>query len=238
MEAHTPSGRILYSVWGTSATNAYAVGFDGATSRSLILAFDGVSWEPVAGTSLADTAFHGVWGSGPDDVFAVGTAGAILHFDGSSWVLLPGPSSESLRGCWGSGPTRVFAVGEGGTAIRFDGNTWRSIPTGVLHTLNGVWGANDGHVYAVGSAGIVLVWEDGGEWRILATSIQEDLHAVGGSSSTDMYAIGESGSILHSNGAAWTRMSSPTGRTLDGLWVPPDDLPLAVGARGTILKLW
>lgn len=32
--------------------------------------------------------FYGVWGSGPSDVFAVGYQDTILHYDGSSWIVM------------------------------------------------------------------------------------------------------------------------------------------------------
>ena len=31
---------------------------------------------------------YGVWGSGPKDVFAVGSNGTILHYDGRAWKPL------------------------------------------------------------------------------------------------------------------------------------------------------
>jgi len=46
------------------------------------------------------------------NVWAVGAAGALLHFDGVSWASIPSPTSNDLRGVWGSGPCDVWAIGD------------------------------------------------------------------------------------------------------------------------------
>jgi hypothetical protein len=58
----------------------------------------------------------GVWGSGPNDVWAVGAGyrgqGCIItHWNG--WTWSPGNSRHEggLWGVWGSGPNDVWAVG-------------------------------------------------------------------------------------------------------------------------------
>ena len=62
---------------------------------------DGGSWvwqNPLPqGNSL-----YGVWGSSGSDVFAVGDAGTILHYDGSAWTPMSSGTTDSLRGVWGS----------------------------------------------------------------------------------------------------------------------------------------
>ncbi len=44
---------------------------------------------------------HGVWGSGPDDVFAVGDLGTILHYDGHDWDMMPSGTDANLYAVWG-----------------------------------------------------------------------------------------------------------------------------------------
>lgn len=65
-----PPTVYLHDVWGTSATDVYAVGV------STILHYDGTAWTEVR---HAQPRFNGVWGSSPIDVFAVGTNGTIFH---------------------------------------------------------------------------------------------------------------------------------------------------------------
>src|SRR4051812_22218695 len=61
-----PPDMHLFAVWGTSATNVYAVGFP---STPLHRRGDG-TW--VAESYAEATSFYGIGGSGPSDVFAVG----------------------------------------------------------------------------------------------------------------------------------------------------------------------
>jgi hypothetical protein len=64
-----PTGPLL-DVWGTSASDVYAVG------AGTLLHFDGGSWTE----SLAATQrLGGVWGSSPTEVFAAGSGGTVLR---------------------------------------------------------------------------------------------------------------------------------------------------------------
>ena len=69
------SGRFarLNDVWGSSATDVYAVG-----EKGTLIHYDGKSWSAVnAGTTdqLVD-----IWGFGPEDIFVVGFNGTILRY--------------------------------------------------------------------------------------------------------------------------------------------------------------
>jgi hypothetical protein len=48
------------------------------------------------------TSQGGVWGSSGSDVFAVGSNGTILHYDGSSWSSMTSGTSAWLFGVGGS----------------------------------------------------------------------------------------------------------------------------------------
>ncbi len=69
----SPTTEILYSVWGSSDSDVFAVGANGT-----ILHYNGTSW------SLQDTptteTLYGVWGSSSSNVFAVGVNGTVLHY--------------------------------------------------------------------------------------------------------------------------------------------------------------
>lgn len=48
-------------------------------------------------------SLNAVWGSGPDDVWAVGTRGTILHRENAAFVAVGGASSEMFYSVWGAG---------------------------------------------------------------------------------------------------------------------------------------
>lgn len=103
----------LEAMWGSSATDVWAVGQNGTLRHATGAAG---AWTVVASPTGED--LHGVWGSGPSDVWAVGDAGTVLHFDGKAWTratigLRPGDVPTRLLGVWGSGPDDVWVVGEG-----------------------------------------------------------------------------------------------------------------------------
>jgi hypothetical protein len=66
-----PGVGVLHEIWGSSASDVFAVGDDG-----VIVHFDGSQW---TSTKPTGKGLIGVWGFSPGDVFAVGEGGTILH---------------------------------------------------------------------------------------------------------------------------------------------------------------
>jgi hypothetical protein len=152
----SPTTSLLYGVWGTSGSNAFAVGLGGT-----ILRYNGTSWTTMnSGTA---EGLYDVWGAATDDVFAVGSNGTILHYDGVSWSPMTSGVSVLLYRVWGSGPDDVFAVGETGTIVHWDGVSWSTMTSGTTEILVGVWGTALDDVFAVGLTGTILHY-DGFSW--------------------------------------------------------------------------
>jgi hypothetical protein len=85
----------------------------------------GWTWEnPLSG----DLGATGIWGTARDDVWAVGNAGLIAHWDGHAWTTVPGLRKSNLYAVGGSGRDDVWAVGYVGTALHWDGKTWSDHP--------------------------------------------------------------------------------------------------------------
>ena len=85
-----------------------------------------------------------VWGSSATDIWAVGTAGTILHYDGAKCSSVQSGTDLPLYAVWGSSASDVWAVGatrdDPGTprtALHFNGTTWTSVPAGITGIL--VW---------------------------------------------------------------------------------------------------
>jgi hypothetical protein len=94
-----------------------------------------------------------VWGSSGNDVFAVGSRGTIVHYDGTAWSPMNSGSDAELLGVWGSSSSDVFAVGysaTGGTILHYNGTTWSTMASGSAANLCGVWGNSGSDVFAVG----------------------------------------------------------------------------------------
>ena len=90
-----------------------------------VLHWDGNAWSsvtnPMSGTQNSDLS--SVWGSGLNDVWAVGNpGGTIVHWNGSAWSSVTSTMNGTQMGVWGSGPNDVWAVGvgvNGGTILHY-----------------------------------------------------------------------------------------------------------------------
>ena len=78
------STKTLYGIWGTSPSNIYALGQDGA-----ILHYDGTAW--TAETSGTTEKLNAIWGVTETNIYAVGENGTLLHKTaaGTTWGTEP-----------------------------------------------------------------------------------------------------------------------------------------------------
>jgi hypothetical protein len=122
----------LFGVWGSSATDVFAVG-------DSILHYDGTSW-----TAQRISALYAVWGTSDHDVFAVGDYASVMHYDGTTWTLQIAPgeggSPWEFDGVWGSSASDVFTVGQGGAIWHYDGTRWTEQTRIATDFLWSVWG--------------------------------------------------------------------------------------------------
>ena len=96
---------------------------------------------------------HAVWGSSSKDVFAAGTNGTILHYDGVSVTsTASGTDSWRLTGIWGSSGDNVFAADGEGPILHYDGRYWRPwTAANGNEGFDNVWGSSEDDVYFAGS---------------------------------------------------------------------------------------
>ena len=159
-----------------------------------------------------------VWGSGPNDVWAVGY-NMIVHWDGTAWSMSPADVGP-LDGVWGSSRTDVWAVGSAGAILHFDGMLWLPSDAGTQATLNGVWGSGPADVWVVGEqvgGGPILHW-DGKTWS-LSAMLDAGVQSVWGSSGM-VWAVGNASSISEYKDGSWSpqdvQVSAP--EDLTGVW--------------------
>ena len=103
----------IQSIWATSPANLYLVSDDG----SIRFSFDGLIWP--RDTSSPATPLRGLWGSGENDIYAVGDGGVTLHLIAAHHGFSPEGSgtAQRLNSVWGSSASDVYTVGEGGTIL-------------------------------------------------------------------------------------------------------------------------
>jgi len=178
---------------------------------------DGWCWENPLPRS---DELKAVWGSAPNDYFAGGNAGALLHFDGSRWSPVDSAKPFDVRRLYGRGPHDVWALGVswGEPLMHWDGATWSRPPTVVPSPRTGGFG-EDGTPWVIDDRG--GVWRfDGARWQ---SRLPASCHADGCGWYTVRTASG--GTLTgRPSGADWdgTRtfnapnFPDPTGRTFGG----------------------
>ena len=105
-----------------------------AISGQRILRWNGTMWTELAlsfpSLSASLTAIHG---SGPRNIWVVGSHGIIRRWDGAGWTSFDGQLTiNTLRDVWVSGPNDVWVSGNAGTIRRWTGTTWTVLPSGTV----------------------------------------------------------------------------------------------------------
>jgi hypothetical protein len=204
----------IVEVWGSSATNVFAVGqepvFSPLPRTGAIFHFDGSRWSDVAGPNYGGTvqvSYNAVWGSG-QDVFVGGyilrgpapvpedSVGQLLiHYDGSQWSEIPampfGPGSI-VRHLSGSSPTNVWATGD--YTLCDDCN----------HRMN------------------FVARYDGTSWTLVYSTSDNTFNGIWVGAANDVWVVGHGfdndGYMLHFDGTTWKETFR---RTPDGFQAPP-----------------
>jgi len=178
---------IVYGIWGTSATNLYAVG-SVSGRNGFIWHYNGSSWTEL---TLPDNLpvdenndipqFLKVWGTSATDVWVCGERGIVLRgnaTDGFSYVASPNDARLfTVHGIEG----RVVAVGgdvDGVVVDAGDQISQTTVPGSQL--LQGVCVTSSGEVWATGVGGSIYRETSTG-FELQETNIEEtiqSLHAV------------------------------------------------------------
>ena len=232
----------MMSAWGPGSGVLWAVGggfFDGRIFR-----------HGAGGWAEVDHGFDVpllTWGhgTGPNDVFAGGYGGTVLHFDGQTWTQQATPVTDPVWGVWAVAPDDVWAVGGEVLSstppfvMRYDGQTWSLVDLPVLvrpgvHALFKIWASADDDLYIVGQNGIALHW-NGESLTELFLGVSQDLIGIWGTSADNIVAVGGRGTaeIVRWDGETWTKKEGSSLPGLNGVWLGRPDVAHAVGVAGT-----
>ncbi|MCC7537955.1 MAG: hypothetical protein IT379_17145 [Deltaproteobacteria bacterium] len=187
IDVETPTGlSAITDVWASSANDVWAVGDDAIAAH-----YDGTTWSR---HSIGASFNSSVWGSGPDDVYVLGTFD-LVHYDGSAWTEVSLDSGAGDGQVWGTRASDVWVMTDSSSLAHYDGASWQSVETdGFVGDLAAVWGPSPDDLWAAGSAGAIAHW-DGRSWsevthQTIGSPYLRMLVAVHGTSSTDVWAVG------------------------------------------------
>ena len=152
--------RVL-SIHGSSEKTLFAVGERGAAVRIDDADSDAPKLSPFnSGTTVG---LWGVFAVSDDDVWAVGGAGTIRHYEGGSglaWRPVGGvPTQVSLNAVWAASSNDVWVAGDEGVVLHYDGATWSRMKIAGLGTrrppMTAIWGSPNGTVFVAGQGVVV-----------------------------------------------------------------------------------
>lgn len=193
----SPGNEILFGIWGSSASDLWAVGGDRSDEDrgGVIWHFDGSEW------SVSDLAgvrpegvptLHKVWGRAADNIYAVGRAGVVVHFDGERWSPVPNGSVRPLFTVHGNASLTAASGGAfSGALVEEDGASFVDRSPAGLMQMNGVFVPPDGRAVAVGfEGGITLRKSDG--WQIADSGLDTilDFHGTWIDPQGGVWAVG------------------------------------------------
>jgi hypothetical protein len=238
--------------------------------------WDGGTWtivpSPNPGGNSVDRLFA-VDAAAPDDVWAVGEywednyyqLGTILHWDGSSWSIVPNNCGTPLQGIEVVSADDIWAVGDA-TTCHYDGVAWMVVPSPqpqgfyeIAIPLLDISAVSSDDIWAVGAVisdfGEYLVWNalaehwNGSQWTRVDLGGVQALWGVEAIASNDVWAVGTSGFgpiILHYDGQSWDIVPTPAefdGGQLNGvistpsgkLWAAGNFFPESIGSRTLVV---
>jgi hypothetical protein len=177
--------------------------------------------------------------AGPADGWAVGDDGTILHWDGSTWVLVESGTTNYLLDVAAVGHNDAWAVGQSGTILRWNGTDWTAvdnpIPPSGTTTVRAVdfVSPSDGWV-AWGNDGGMLHW-DGTAWSAFSAPADRWVADVLLIEPDSAWAVCASGEILHWDGDNWT-VSADVDGSLDVVAMSGPDEVWAAGSGGKFYR--
>ena len=137
-----------------------------------------------------------IWGASATDVWAVGSNGTIVHYDGTSWTNQKSGVTENLTGIDGTSNKDIWVTGDQGSVLHWNGKKWSIVSTTPMTVLLEVWVGSSTNVWAVGldtylaGAGYVKHW-DGTTWVDGDDSSTTSFWQVWGSGSDDVWLVGD-----------------------------------------------
>lgn len=247
VELRTASGqalgitRDLLGIWGTDTANGpiiFIVGDNGTALRFTVA--DG--WSDMTIGELGTRDLYDVWGASPDDVYAVGQNGSMVHYQGTSWQRVNMPTVRDLLSVRGTAADNVYAVSEGDDLARIgseilhhDGATWTIVHITDDDELNTIWATATGEVHIGGGDGVLLRPQDN-DFVTIDPSTAQDIHGIWSNSLGELFAVGSNGAMVYYDGLNWQPVRTDTFARLNALW-GTDEVTLLVGREGVVEML-
>jgi hypothetical protein len=208
-----PQGTLL-SIHGIDENNIWIAGSYGSYGFAGI--WNGANWQEtnfVYEYPNGDTvwALNAVWGSSPEDIWAVGREGTIVHWDGEKWekVDLSLPEDFIFWDIHGTDSDDVYAAGnvenEEYKLFHFDGNQWNEILSGESggNLQPTVYSPRRDVVYFLDLQLYRIV--NGVTEEITLPNKRSAIYKIRGSGTNRIVTVGVYTEVFYYNGSSWTK---------------------------------
>lgn len=175
-----------------------------------------------------------VWGASADRVFAVGSEGWVLRYDGQSWQKQAGGETYEVLGIHGASASDVVLVGNGGLVLHSLGTGWEEEASGTTKKLTRVWGTSPDRYVAIGPSGALTVF-NGTKWTQSSEGGFSNLNGIIGFADDEYYIVGQTGKYLQYNGTSFLPVNSPSTANFHGVWGEDNSNMMVVGDK-TVLS--
>lgn len=222
----------LWWVFGFPGGDVFFGGSGGTILRYRNGAFEKMTTPRNVGT------IFGIWGTAPNDVWAVGTAvaaGAIVwHYDGNTWseATVPAGVPSTVFKVAGRAANDVWMSAASGAALHGDGGALTLASTGAAGPLFSV-AVTSSMVYAVGGnsgQGEIVESTGDGTWTPVAVSNPSRWRGVASGPDDVVYVVGETGTVARKVGATWEEVAQDLHfGNFHAVWIDPDGGVWGVG---------
>ncbi len=235
--------------WWVHALSEDQVFFAGSDAN--IVLFDGDHFTRQETPGLGRHTVYGLWGSAPNDVYAVGAVagrnGFIWHYNGDDWRELELPAglpqdanrdTPALLKVSGRSPEDVWIVGDRGVLLRGNAHDGFSVAdSGTGDRLFTVHCSSDEAVVVGGNQSGVLLKEDGRALRPLDTGKAGILQGAHVGENGSVWLTGQDGIMFQGRGQELSRVDPGIDFSVESLhavWTDPSGGVWAVG--GSVLS--
>jgi hypothetical protein len=186
-----------------------------------------------------------LWGQNANSMWAVGYAGGVAYYNGSSWQKLASPTTIDIQDIWGGvnckGELEILAVASFKQAVpqakkllRIQGTTVSAVSdAGLPLALNSVW-FKASQKYFIGGDGLFSNSSVGASWTEEQNIPPFYKESVRGVDLNDIFWAGGYGFISHYNGSSWHHYTGVEVPYIDGNYHSVSVHPRLVIAVGIV----
>jgi hypothetical protein len=202
----------FYAIYSFSNTDIWI-------SSGLPIHGDGINWTQYDLYSLGvlgqnDGYLTKTWGANSSDIYFVGTKGAIVHYNGSSWTKIESGTTLPINDIYGvyNSATKqweVLAVASDDVnkkLLRIQGTSVSLVTdAGLSNSLYGVWFVPCEKYYVVGAGIGFKAMIDSSPWSVYPSGVVTSYMSGGvrGNNINDVFVTGSFFEIVHYNGSSW-----------------------------------